>query len=116
MVRNVVAVFISKTKKAGSPNWAYVADFNSGEAFVKWFTERRAFYRQVHITWPEDFKTIVEVDEFKAWLKGLLNIDKSPNWSVGDKRWDYYDGMNMDMFIYKEDEFDKLIENYKEEK
>ena len=106
----LVAVFISKTKEAGEPGWAFVSDFNNGQDFIDWFSERRRYYRQVAVTWYGDFNLFEEIDEFKKYLKGMLGVDSKPN--LTDAQWEKYADLNMDMFHYKENEFDKMINNY----
>lgn len=107
----LVAVFISKNKSAGDPGWAFVTDFNSGDDFIKWFTERRKFYGHVAVSWYGDFKSLNEIDEFKAYLKGMFKVGPVPNFTK--EQFDKYNDMNFDMYHYHENEFDLMIENYK---
>lgn len=109
----LVAVFLSKNKLPGDPGWAFVRDFNNGKDFIEWFSERRRFYKQVAVSWYGDFKAFNEIDEFKAFLKGMLNIGPKPNFT--EEQWDRYNDMNMDMYHYMEKEFDLMVNNYKED-
>ena len=107
----LVGVFINKNMKPGQP-WAIVTDFNNGNDFIKWFSERRHFYKQVAISWYGDFKTFDEIDEFKAYLKGMLCVGPKPSFHA--EQWEKYSDMNMDMHHYMENQFDLMIKNYKE--
>ena len=109
----LVAVFINKNERPGQP-WAFVTDFNNGDDFIKWFTERRRFYKQVAVSWYGDFKAFEEVDEFKDYLKGLLCVGPKPDFT--DTQWEKYSDMNMNMYHYMEEQFDLMIKNYKEGK
>lgn len=109
----IVAVFISKTVEGIKPGWAFVSDFNNSQDFVKWFSERRKHYKLVHITEPGDFKRFEEIDEFKLWLRGMLNIIKTEDpFPLSMEQCDYYADLALDMQYYEEKDFDKLIRNY----
>lgn len=110
----IVGVFLSKNKFPMDKGWAFVTDFNNSEDFIKWFNERRKFYDHVAISWYSDFNTLQEIDEFKAYLKGMLNIGPKPDFTKEQN--DKYNNMNMNMYHYSEKEFDLMIENYKEDK
>lgn len=110
----LVAVFISKNKTPGDPGWAFVTDFNNGDDFIKWFTERRKFYREVAVSWYGDFEYFNEIDEFKSYLKWLLKIGSIPEYAR--EKFEYYSGLSMDMYHYNEKEFDLMIDNYRRNK
>lgn len=110
----LVAVFMSKNKTPGESGWAFVTDFNNGNDFIKWFTERRKFYKQIAVSCYGDFKYFEEIDEFKAFLKGMLNIGPVPNFT--DEQFDRYNDLNMDMRHYSEKEFDLMVKKYMEGK
>ena len=110
----IVAVFISKTTEGCKPGWAFVSDFNSSSDFVKWFSERRHYYQSVSITEPGDFKRFEEIDEFKLWLRGMLNIIKIEGpFPLSWEKCEYYADLHMDMQRYEDKDFDKLIRNYR---
>lgn len=107
----IVGVFLSKNRFPMDNGWAFVTDFNNGEDFIKWFSERRKFYDHVAVSWYGDFNTLQEIDEFKAYLKGMLNIAPAPNFTKEQN--EKYNDLNMYMYHYKENEFDLMIDNYK---
>ena len=109
----LVAVFVNKNKTPGDPGWAFVTDFNCVDDFIKWFTERRKFFRHVAVSWYGDFKGLNEIDEFKVFLKGMLSIGPVPDFT--EEQFDKYDEINAAMYHYNEEEFDSMIKDYKEE-
>lgn len=105
MRKNIVAVFVFKKKIEGKP-WAYVADFDNEQKFKDWVCKRDYLFSDIAFTKGEVFNTINEVEEFKDWLKGMLDIGPTPNFDEDKFNHCFviYDGMAH----YEEEEFGKV--------
>lgn len=106
MSEKVVAVFKDSKIEPGQPNWVYVADFDDVHKFVDWFEERRRHYNHVAVS-KGQCNSLAEIDNLKAYLRGMLKVGKTPDFS--EDEWDRYIDLADDMKHYEHYEFDKMI-------